>query len=165
VFTYHHNRIEAYYPIAIAILDAGLTCAASIPCPAEMGASIHISGTGSSVVDTVFVCRKTGTTKRHLIANDLEQVAALVREDLAKLAAGGLKCTRGDARCVTFGHLVRLAVWNIHKKWDSKLPISEKVSAIARCIDGFGEFGRLESLLITGRPPVLEVSNYTPNLV
>jgi hypothetical protein len=25
-FTYHHNTIEAYYPIAAAILDAGLVC-------------------------------------------------------------------------------------------------------------------------------------------
>jgi putative DNA methylase len=37
VFTYHHNTIEAYFPIAVAILDAGLTCSASLPCPAEMG--------------------------------------------------------------------------------------------------------------------------------
>jgi len=59
-FTYHHNKVEAYYPIAVAILDAGLTCSASIPCPGEMGASIHISGTKSSVLDTVFVCRSTG---------------------------------------------------------------------------------------------------------
>jgi putative DNA methylase len=36
-FTYHHNTVEAYFPIAVAILDAGLTCSASIPCPAEMG--------------------------------------------------------------------------------------------------------------------------------
>jgi hypothetical protein len=37
VSTYHRNTIEAYSPIAVAILDAGLTCSASIPCPAEMG--------------------------------------------------------------------------------------------------------------------------------
>ena len=44
-FTYHHNTLEAYHPIAVALLDAGLTCTASIPCPAEMGASIHINNT------------------------------------------------------------------------------------------------------------------------
>jgi len=165
VFTYHHNKIEAYYPVAVAILDAGLTCSASIPCPAEMGASIHISGTRSSVVDTVFVCRKTGTTKRHLIANDLEQVAALVREDLAKLAAGGLRSTYGDARCVMFGHLVRLAVWNLRKKWDEKLPSSEKLSEVARFIRGIGVFERLESLVGGGQTPVTKVSSYTPALM
>ena len=63
-FTYHHNQIEAYYPLAVAILDASLTCSASLPCPAEMGGSIHINGTGSSVVDTVFVCRSTGSIPR-----------------------------------------------------------------------------------------------------
>ena len=60
-FTYHHNDLNAYSPVAVAILDAGLTCSASLPCPAEMGASIHINGTGSSIIDTVFVCRSTGT--------------------------------------------------------------------------------------------------------
>jgi hypothetical protein len=42
-FTYHHNTIEAYFPVAVAILDAGLTCSASMPCPAEMeGRSISM---------------------------------------------------------------------------------------------------------------------------
>ncbi|MDZ7666751.1 MAG: hypothetical protein U5K27_15755 [Desulfotignum sp.] len=48
VFTYHHNKLEAYYPVAVAILDADLVCSASLPCPGEMGGSIHINGTGSS---------------------------------------------------------------------------------------------------------------------
>ena len=56
-FTFHHNELAAYGPVAMAILDAGLTCTAALPCPAEMSASIHISGTKSSIVDTVFVCR------------------------------------------------------------------------------------------------------------
>ncbi len=56
-FTYHNNDLVAYYPVAVAILDANLACTATLPCPAEMAASIHISGTGSSVVDSIFVCR------------------------------------------------------------------------------------------------------------
>jgi hypothetical protein len=68
-FTYHHNNLEAYYPVAVAILDAGLTCSASLPCPAEMGASIHINGTGSSIIDTVFVCRQTGAMQRKWLAD------------------------------------------------------------------------------------------------
>ena len=36
-FTYHHNTLEAYFPLAVSILDAGLTCSATLPCPAEMG--------------------------------------------------------------------------------------------------------------------------------
>jgi hypothetical protein len=152
VFTYHHNRIEAYYPVAVAMLDAGLTCSATLPCPAEMGASIHISGTGSSVVDTVFVCRKTGTTKRHLIANDAGGIAALVKEDLAKLAAGGVRTTRGDARCIVFGHLIRLAVWNLRKKWDPDIATAARISAVAHCVDGIGGFGAAERAVADCQP-------------
>jgi hypothetical protein len=126
-----------------------------------MGASIHISGTGSSVVDTVFVCRKTGTTKRRLIANDPEGIAALVAEDLAKLAAGGVKTTRGDARCVTFGHLIRLAVWNLRKKWDPKLGTSAKISEVARFVDHTGGLAAVESVLAGVQSRALQVSNYT----
>ena len=54
-FTFHHNKLEAYVAVGIAILDAGLVCSASLPCPAEMGGSIHIHGTSSSIIDTVFV--------------------------------------------------------------------------------------------------------------
>jgi adenine-specific DNA methylase len=36
VFTYHHNDINAYFPVAVAILDSGLSCTRVLPCPAEM---------------------------------------------------------------------------------------------------------------------------------
>ena len=52
--SFHHNRLEAYLAVGVAILDAGLVCSATLPCPAEMGGSIHIHGTDSSIVDTVF---------------------------------------------------------------------------------------------------------------
>ncbi|WP_457488095.1 hypothetical protein [Tardiphaga sp. P5_C10] len=42
-FTYHHNRVEAYHAIGVAILDSGLNCSASLPCPAEMGGSTRAS--------------------------------------------------------------------------------------------------------------------------
>ena len=108
-FTYHHNSIEAYYPVAVAILDAGLTCSASIPCPAEMGASIHINGTGSSILDTVFVCRSTGLMRKQWLANTPGELATVIKQDLDRLRAGNVKPTRGDIRCIAFGHLVRLS--------------------------------------------------------
>ncbi len=112
VFTYHHNDIKAYIPIAVAILDAGLTCSASLPCPAEMGASIHISGTGSSIIDTVFVCRSTGVVPRHWLTETPAGVAALVKSDMEKLRRGNVQPTQGDLRCICIrasyqaGHLV-----------------------------------------------------------
>ncbi len=131
-FTYHHNRMDAYFPVAVAILDAGLTCSAALPCPAEMGASIHISGTGSSVVDTVFVCRSTGSVSRRSLANTCEEFVDLVVNDLDNLRLGGLKPSRGDARCIIFGHLVRMAVWHLRSGWDDSLSATEKLEIVAK---------------------------------
>lgn len=136
-FTYHHNRLDAYVPVTVAILDARLVCTATLPCPAEMGASIHIAGTGSSVVDTVFVCRGTGTIQRRLTVATPERLAELTREDLGQLEAAGLKPTRGDIRCIVFGHLVRLAIWGLRGSWDPSAATSTKVDAVN------AEIGRL----------------------
>lgn len=137
-FTYHHNTIEAYLPVAVAVLDSGLTCSASIPCPAEMGASIHISGTGSSIIDTVFVCRSTGSVPRSIIVSTAEEIAGLIKKDLQLLHAGNIKLTRGDIRCIAYGHLVRLAIWNLRKKWLTNLPVSKKMKVVD---DTIGELG------------------------
>jgi hypothetical protein len=146
-FTYHHNKLEAYYPVTVAILDARLVCSASIPCPAEMGASIHISGTGSSVVDTVLVCRSTGTVSRKLIADSADHIAALVLDDLEKLIIGGLKPTRGDTRCIIFGHLARLAIWRLRTAWDSTLPALAKLKIVAAEMERCGTVGLIEGYL------------------
>jgi hypothetical protein len=131
-FTYHHNKLEAYYPVAVALLDAGLICSASLPCPAEMGASIHISGTGSSVVDTVLVCRSTGVVARRTLAVTADDFALLVAEDLDKLREGGLKPTRGDIRCIVFGHLIRMAIWHLRRGWEAGLPVQGELALLAR---------------------------------
>ncbi|MFY9557503.1 MAG: hypothetical protein WAV47_22565 [Blastocatellia bacterium] len=138
VFTFHHNNLEAYFPITVAILDAGLVCSASLPCPAEMGGSIHISGTRSSIIDTVFVCRSTGRLRAKWLADNGEQLAALIVEDLAQLNLGGVKPTEGDARCIAYGHLTRLAVWNLRSKWISALAVDDKLRAIGSWIQEFG---------------------------
>lgn len=146
-FTYHHNKIEAYYPVAVAILDSGLVCTATLPCPAEMGASIHIAGTGSSVVDTVLVCRSTGTIQRRLTIDTPEAIARLAREDLDRLERAGLKPTRGDIRCIVFGHLVRLAIWRLRLGWDTSKPTSSKTETVAAEIRRLGGATAPEALL------------------
>ncbi|MHB8845373.1 MAG: DUF1156 domain-containing protein [Nitrospirota bacterium] len=142
-FTYHHNTLEAYYPIAIAMLDSGLVCSASLPCPAEMGASIHISGTGSSIVDTVFVCRSTGSVPARWLAKTPADIAGLVKEDLIKLREGGLKETRGDVRCIIYGHFTRLAVWHLRHSWEKARLVREKTAMLVSKIE---EFGGLEAV-------------------
>ena len=146
-FTYHHNDFAAYNPIAVAILDAGLTCSASLPCPAEMGASIHINGTGSSIIDTVFVCRSTGTVPRKWVADSIDGVAEIVKEDLAKLRAGNVKPTTGDMRCIAYGHLIRMAIWNLRKTWDKNANINARLSAVSSWLLRFGGWTEIKKRL------------------
>lgn len=147
VFTFHHNRLHAYYSLAVALLDAGLVCTVSIPCPGEMAASIHINGTCSSVVDTVFVCRTTGSTPRRLLVATPGEIAEIVAEDMEQLRAGGLKPTQGDVRCVIFGHLIRLVVWNLRHVWNQEIPCADKVKRVADAVQRLGGLSDIENHL------------------
>jgi len=147
VFTYHHNKLEAYYPVAVAILDAELVCSASLPCPGEMGGSIHINGTGSSIIDTVFVCRSTGFMKRKWIADSPKAVAEIVNADIACLKNGNVKPTTGDIRCIIFGHLVRLAIWSLRSQWKKDKPLSSRITKVAAWLLQFGRLAEIEQFL------------------
>ena len=144
VFTYHHNRIDAYYPVAVAMLDAGLTCTASLPCPAEMGGSIHISGTASSVVDTIFVCRSTGVVPRNYLVDSPAAIATLVRHDISELKASEYLPTRGDIRCLIFGHLIRLAVWKLRNSWNRFQSVAERLLAVEMQVTALGGLEAIE---------------------
>jgi putative DNA methylase len=152
VFTYHHNTIEAYLPVAAAILDSGLKCSASIPCPAEMGASIHINGTGSSIVDTIFVCRTQGTVSRRTLAFTPSEIARLVQADLAVLLAGNLRVTQGDIRCVAYGHLIRMAMWTLKETWRRSMPTGEKLATVSAAANKLGGWSAIERCLAEEMP-------------
>jgi len=135
VFTFHHNRQEAYVAAAMAILDSGLTCSASLPCPAEMGGSIHIHGTGSSIVDTVFVCRDRGSAPSATLFENTRQLVRLVTNELAELSAAGMKPTAGDIRCIAFGHIARMAIWGLRADWTASRSTTSKLSIIRSAMD------------------------------
>jgi hypothetical protein len=96
-----------------------------------MSASIHINGTESSIVDTVFVCRSGGTVSRQTLVFTPREIARLVSRDAEALAAGSVKVTRGDMRCIAYGHLIRLAIWELRKEWSRGLPTAKKLEAVA----------------------------------
>jgi adenine-specific DNA methylase len=154
-FTYHHNQLEAYFPLAVAILDAGLTCSAAIPCPAEMGGSVHISGTSSSVVDTVFICRSTGKVSKASLADSPPEIAAIVVKDLRNLEEAGLTPTQGDIRCVLIGHLIRLAIWKRRSEWDQSKSTTERLRRISTATADLGGVEAVENIVIdlTGKAP------------
>ena len=137
-FTYHHNQLDAYLPVAVAILDSGLTCSATIPCPAEMGASIHINGTGSSIIDTVFVCRSTGRIPRRWLAKSPIALAEVVFGELQMLRETKLVPSQGDIRCIVLGHLMRLAIWNLRAGWNRAQKTGDRMKEVANWISKFG---------------------------
>ena len=55
--------------------------------------------------------------------------------------------TRGDARCITSGHLIRLAIWNLRHEWRPQLPTSEKVELIRKAVASLGGAASVERLL------------------
>lgn len=121
VFTYHHNDPAAYVPLIVAILDAGLDCSATLPAPAEMGASLHIARSKSSVLDSVFVCRKQPSRTDHA------GVEESVRRDIDALAAAGLKISEGDIRCLTVGHIARIVINKLRPMWDNSYLLGARI--------------------------------------
>ncbi len=137
-FTYHHNDIAAYFPVAVAILDAGLFCSRVFPCPAEMGASIHIKGTASATVDSIFVCRH----KSDAIPETMN-LADYINNDIQALREGGLSVTPGDMRCVAYGHVIRQAINSLTEKWSETASVGDKLEKISQW---FSNFGGLEAV-------------------
>lgn len=138
-FTYHHNQVSAYYAVGMAILDAGLVCSASLPCPAEMSGSIHIHGTKSSIVDTIFVCRSAGAMPRRWLCGTSRQLVALVANELADLEDAGCKPSLGDTRCILFGHLTRLTIWRLRATWNASATTENKMEKLAGTMGIFGD--------------------------
>ena len=122
VFTYHHNDPSAYVAVVVAILDAGLDCTATLPAAAEMSASLHILGTKSSVLDSIFVCRHVNTAPlAHADVRDL------LGQDAALMAAAEVKVSQGDIRCLASGHIARVAINELRGGWDSGAALSNRM--------------------------------------
>ena len=127
VFTFHHNDLEAYVPLVVAILDAGLDCTATLPVPAEMGASLHIARTKSSVLDSVFICRRT------IVASQSNPIKEQLERDVLALSSAGLLVTEGDIRCLVTGHVARVAVNRLRASWDSERACPNECQSHANC--------------------------------
>ena len=153
-FTFHHNDLEAYCAVGVAILDGGLLCTASLPCPAEMSGSIHIHGTASSIVDTVFVCRTDAVPEKRWLFDKKERLLSLVVEDRRQLCAAGREATYGDTRCVLLGHLTRTAVWNLRAQWDRATPTAARLSAVEEQVCRFGPPDELAEHALAATLPV-----------
>jgi adenine-specific DNA methylase len=136
VFTYHHNELTAYAPLVVAVLDAGMTSTAVLPAPAEMGASLHINGTGSSVLDSVFVCRRSSEVPDKAVAP--EEIGAALVNDCREMQVGGVRVSAGDARCLANGRLTQLAIGVLGEQWDSNRNIEERLARATEMLESLG---------------------------
>ena len=117
-----------------------------------MGGSIHIHGTASSIMDTVFVCRSSGRTPGRWLFDTPERLVEIAGEDLARLASTGRTPTHGDMRCIVFGHLTRMAVWKLRDHWNRALPVSEKLAAFAEAVSTCGDPEQLARRVMATEP-------------
>lgn len=145
VFTYHHNDSLAYVPLIVAILDAGLDCTATLPAAAEMSASLHIAGTGSSVLDSVFVCRAAKDRRGQAEAADSTE-AALGR-DGAAMRAAGMRLTHGDLRCLAAGHIARLAINALVPSWTRSRKLEARMRQATETLEAIGGREDLDTVI------------------
>jgi adenine-specific DNA methylase len=141
VFTFHHNDPDAYLPLVVAILDAGLSCSAILPAAGEMAASLHIAGTGSSILDSVFVCRAGAATGRD------DDIASALENDAAAMTAAGVKVSEGDLRCLAAGRLARATVNRLRANWDLELPLADRMAAASAVLRAETTRATVDSLI------------------
>ena len=128
VFTFHHNDPQAYVPLVVAVLDAGLTCTAVLPAAAEMAASLHIAVTSSSVLDSVFVCRREPRSSVAEDAGDAE-ILGVLRSDMDAMSEAGLPSRPGDVRCLLAGHVAADAIRMLAPGWVRSDPLEQRMEA------------------------------------
>jgi hypothetical protein len=77
-----------------------------------------------------------------------DRLEALIRVQLAQLESAGMKPTHGDIRCITYGHITRLAVLTLYPEWDDQALMPEKLSLLGRVLDGLGDYTSLIARLL-----------------
>ena len=129
VFTYHHNDPAAYVPLIVAVLDAGLTCTATLVAPGEMSASLHIAGTKSSILDSVFVCRTDDAAPI-----SMPSVADRVAADAAAMREVPYEPTSGDISCLRAGHVAADTIRRLRATWDPSKRLERRFQIAAEVV-------------------------------
>jgi hypothetical protein len=120
-----------------------------------MTASLHIAGTGSSILDSVFVCRKP-TARRHERGRWIEIPLAVrgecntaLKADVAAMKAAGLKVSQGDLRCLLAGHVARMAISMLLLGWNPAAPLTDRVEQARGCLEKIASVIDVESTVGT----------------
>jgi hypothetical protein len=117
-----------------------------------MNASLHIAGTQSSVLDSVFVCRRKKHGPRadrqaELLLGAAAECRSSLRRDAQLMAAAGVRVAKGDLRCLGAGHIARLAVNFAARIWVPRSKISERMRVAGQVVKQIASQVELESLV------------------
>lgn len=123
-FTYHHNDLQSYAALIVAVLDAGLVPVTTFVCPSEMRGSIHINSSDSSRVDTVFLLRKPPA---EVVGDRNTPVNERLTRHAQNLVDAGLKVSNGDRRCIRHGLLAEEAMRGLASTWSAAAPVAERM--------------------------------------
>lgn len=92
---------------------------------------LHIRGTRSSILDSVFVCRSGIEPEARSWKELLAELEPRLAEEVRLLREGGVKVSLGDVSCLLFGHLTRVLVHKLQGSWPPERSVGGKL-ALAR---------------------------------
>ena len=140
-FTYHHNDLQSYAALIVAVLDAGLVPVTTLVCPSEMRGSIHINSADSSRVDTIFLLRKPPV---EVVGDRDTPVNERLSMHVQNLVDAGLKVSNGDRRCIRHGLLAEEAMRALAIAWNAGAPMGERMRLARAQLVAFAEDGGVE---------------------
>ena len=136
VFTYHHNDLEAYAPLVVACLDAGLVPTRVYGCPSEMRASTHIHGRNASTVDTVFLLRKPPVPNELARGFDHLDVGRAVNGRVSALKRADIESTPADRACLRHSMLAVRSIARLATDWDVQSPTDTRITVALASLRG-----------------------------
>jgi len=86
--------------------------------------------------------------QRKWLAVSPDDLARIVEEDLSYLRAGNVKPTPGDMRCITYGHMIRLAIWSLRLEWNKNEPTTSRMAKVADWLQRFGGWAEVEKRMV-----------------
>lgn len=123
---------------------------------------MHINGTDSSVLDSVFVSRREQSSVPPLPTT--EEFERILLKDLQEVAAGGVRVSLGDTRCLFSGHIARLCAGQLREGWSAEEPLAlrlqqavTELGALAERYHSGDATTRLINLLKTDKKDQLEL--------
>ena len=138
VFTFHHQKEEAWGAVLQSVLNAGFYIASIYPVQSEKSASTHIFQKANVRYDMVVVCRKREVKPERKHWSQLEdQIYFKVEDELKRLEKHNKNLSPEDVFVVTIGKC--LEVYSRHYpevyKRENKVTIDEALSSIREIVD------------------------------